>query len=221
MQIRPKNTTVGSTPAEAAWILFIEMKKKRSNLTLILICVLTSVVFACVLLFMTIAGVEMKLPDLSGRDEIVTESNYSPAMPVPIIEDGSIKFDISEASVGGKIGSMRIAKLSGMKSDSATENSAIVNFKGQVEVTGVIQYQDGGFMAEAVCLGDLDQASLSKMPKMASDTRTVWFCFNDLEEAKKLGLHKKSNTTVVIDNYTIVYYPSSVYNTADLVSVIK
>lgn len=79
-------------------------------------------------------------------------------------------------------------------------------------------------MAESICMTNLDNESLAKMPKMITDTRAIWFCFTDLEKAKTmLDVTRKETqpATVSIDNYKIVYYPSEVVNTADVLSVEK
>lgn len=128
-------------------------------------------------------------------------------------------FDVEKAKIGDKIGNMTITKLSGGKSDTPTANYATVSFSGKETVSGKITYYPtGGFMGEAICMDRLSADSLSKIPKMINDTRDVWFCFNNLDEARE-DLNNLTQATVIINNYTIKYYPTEVYNTADLVAI--
>lgn len=195
---------------------------QKGHITLVLGAVVLFAI-AAILFLGQIFGSKEDIPDQKypeARMESAESQYATPSATLPVV-DNTIKFDVEKAKVGDKLGGMTIIKLGGSKSNIPTANSAFVQFKGKVEVTGKISYfEPGGFMAEAVCLGDLDEDSLAKMPKIISDTRVVWFCFNDLEAAKKLRLHTETKpVTVVIDNYLIIYHPSEVYNTADLVEV--
>lgn len=194
------------------------MIKQKINLTTFLTVSLIISVAASAIFMAKLIGAKLEFP--KKQQKIITD-NSQLSIPAPVI-DNTIKFDVEKVKIGDKLGNMTVTKLNGIKSETPTINSALVNFKGRTEVTGKIQYHEpGGFMAEAVCLGNLNKESLAKMPKMESDTREIWFCFNDLEGAKKKRLHTTTElVTVLIDNYSIVYYPSEVYNTADLISVI-
>lgn len=137
--------------------------------------------------------------------------------------DNTIKFDVAKSKVGDRIGNMTITNISDVQVDEPP--SAKVNFKGKVVVTGKVRYTNpDGYGGESVCMDNLQSDSLAKIPKMTFDTRDIWFCFNNLDAVKKslVKSNKENNiATVTIDNYSIVYYPREVFNTADFVSIVK
>lgn len=97
-------------------------------------------------------------------------------------------------------------------------------FRGEVTVSGTF---DAGSQPDdelGVPCFYVDEASSQQLPRFLGDERTVWFCFNNPEEAKQAlgGVRTEGKkVTIVINDYETVYYPSDVYDTATLVRVIR
>lgn len=145
------------------------------------------------------------------------------ATPEP---DVTIKFNHLTAKAGDKIGNMIISKITAHGgSGLPTEKSAEILFTGKTSLTGNVSYSgpDGIVMSNVMCVHDLDSESLTKIPKMSSDPRSVWFCFDNFDEAKELigTPDKPIRKTFTIDNYKIEYLPAEVWNKATLISVEK
>jgi hypothetical protein len=205
------------------------MSSQNGNLAIILVIILVVISLFSLTNLNHLFGYKIQLPELQNLRQKILPSQPSEVVKTSPqatpLADNTIKFDVERARVKDQVGTMTITKLRGGRSDNPTSYSALVEFKGKVTLTGDYFYvKPGGLMAEAMCFQNLDEASLAKMPKMTSDTRAVWFCFNDLGKAKKALIKNDAETgpaTVVIDNYSIFYIPSEVYNTADLISVVK
>jgi len=205
---------------------------ERGNLTIALIVVLVLLVVLTSALFSKLAGIKLlSRSDLSNQTKSVSQKdtgdqkNLTPG-PSAVI-DSTIKFDVEKAKVGDTIGKMTITKLGGYKADKATNNSAFVNFTGQVTITGEVDYSHGGELGELVCMKNLDSESQAKMPKLTSQYYvSVSFCFDDLDNAKKLlvknlNSENQGQATVVIDDYAIDGFPIEGYNTAKLISAVR
>ncbi len=201
------------------------MFKRKINLTFVLSLLFTFVLLFLALFISTLVGFEIKIPK---QTVVSDEVKYALApSPTPFMDD-SIKFDVENAKVGDEVGGMKIIKLRGYKEEKATNDSAFVDFSGKVTITGEINYtKPGGFMSEAVCMGNLDKNSQAKMPKLSSQISVpIGFCFNQLELARKLLVKDltqegQGQATVTIDNYKIQWYPVEIYNLADLIAVVK
>lgn len=197
------------------------MIKQKINLTTILIVCLIISVAASAIFMAKLIGAKLEFP--KKQQKIITD-NSQVSTPEPVI-DNSIKFDVEKAKVGDKIGDMTITKLRGYKSERATADSAFVDFTGRVTITGDVIY-NGSQRGEVVCMQNLDYGSQSKMPKMTSQFYVnVSFCFTDLGLAKKLLVknmdqENQGQAKVIVDNYKIQWFPTEIYNTADLVSVV-
>jgi hypothetical protein len=209
------------------------MVNQKGNLTIILAAILVVIILSTPLIFSKLTGRPLFSKLTIGDEMGVVDFgdpktfNNKTVQPSPVV-DNTIKFDVEKAHVGDKVGDMEIVKLRGYKSDTATNDSAFVDFKGKTTVTGDIMYNlPGGQMGELVCMQNLDAESQAKMPKLSSQSYvTVSFCFDDLENAKKLlvkdvNIENQGVKTVVIDDFKIQWFPIEIYNTAKLISLIK
>ena len=145
------------------------------------------------------------------------QSTNSGLAPTPV-NDATIKFDVVKAKVGDKVGTMTITRLNGWKAEKPTYSNAGAGFKGQVTITGDVFYNDPeSYGGENVCINNLDDNSLSKMPKMTSETvKNIFICFSNTEYAKSLlGTNliegPQGRKTVIIDNYSISFFPVDSY----------
>jgi hypothetical protein len=209
------------------------MLSQKGNLTIILIITLAVGILTIPFIFSKITGKpifsKITIGDKMGTEDLgdPKDINKKIAQPSTVV-DNSIKFDAEKAKIGDKVGTLEIVKISGNKSAQATSDSAIVEFKGKLSITGEILYtQPGGQMGEIVCMNNFDAESQAKLPKLSSQSYVeLSFCFDDTKEAKKRLVTDQSNRsqgikTVMIDNYKLLWFPSEVYNTATLLSVVK
>jgi type II secretory pathway pseudopilin PulG len=144
---------------------------------------------------------EIKEENNKADDTVVEES---------VVVDNM--FDKDKVTAGDKIGAMTAAM-------NFSSNNVL--FEDKVTVTGSYFVLNGDELLGSIwCLQELDEVSLSYMPKEINDTRDVWFCFNNDEKASSLlGDNDLEKVTVTIDDYYINLKQSSVYNTATLVEV--
>ncbi|MDD5438303.1 MAG: hypothetical protein PHC70_04110 [Patescibacteria group bacterium] len=121
-------------------------------------------------------------------------------------------FDKSTAKAGDKIGEMTIKSID----DRYTKFTGQITVSGQVNVYGE---DDGGanILSDNVCM-NVDQADWAKFPRIKGDERNIWFCFSNLDPAKK-AFKQSGQATVVIDDYVIDSLESEVWNQAKLVKV--
>lgn len=142
-------------------------------------------------------------------------SDYSDRTPDP-----TIKFDIDIVKIGDKVGTMTITKID--------ENSKgdFVSFKGQVVLSGEVYDNPEWASGEIVCIENLDEESLSKLPKINGDDRgSANICFNNMQDVKKIfqNNEKRKSATILIDNYQINngYFIGALYDNATFISWIK
>lgn len=152
----------------------------------------------------------------------------------PVPQPKSNLFKLEDVKVGDSVADMQI-KFIGKFSDTITpyqsgslsENNVIVKFSGSTMVTGQYEYQKisdfGGI--EQLCFGSLDAISEKSMPKLySSSNNPTYFCITNISQAKNaLGLttDSKGSATIVVNDYVLNSYPSEVFNTATLVSLVK
>ena len=113
-------------------------------------------------------------------------------------------------------------------------SNIIMQFKGQVQITGNYFFDapmgavgpEGAVKIEdfnKVCMAELDEQSLNKIPRPISKDNDTWFCFDNSDYAfEQFGpVGSQGRASVVIDNYTINIFPSEVHDTATLIKVEK
>ncbi len=157
---------------------------------------------------------------LSFHTLITPESSPTPTET----PDLTIKFDVTKAKLGDKVGAMTIASLNPfISSNIISSDDAVVKFKGRVTLTGELYHSTGGELGDDVFMQNLDPSSLAKMPSMIGDNRSIWFNFTNPNDVKKIfqnGQNNTKNVTITIDNYTIVSFLREVVNSATFVSLI-
>lgn len=153
-------------------------------------------------------------PGESGTGQVIDEDDPR--------DQGDVVFSIYDIEVGDVIAGMEVVAIESASGDDAGHrdpHDAIIRFTGRKTISGRYTYfpPNDEFLANIVCMfiGDGVAAGL---PQMAEDERTTSFCFANEDVAQAAFREPSAGTaTVIIDDYTIVYYPSEVWNTATLV----
>lgn len=149
-------------------------------------------------------------------------------------------FDFDEIEPGDRVAGLTVRSVGPVDSsaeaagplDPTAVTNASVEFSGEVVVTGEYvawteeEHRERSDVAgyynprHRVCLRNLDERSLARLPRMRGDRRTPSFCFSNPEEAAEaLGEGTAGKATVLIDEYDINLFPSEVANMAHLVEV--
>ncbi len=134
--------------------------------------------------------------------------------------------DAKTVKVGDKVGALtvKVARPFRDQYSPITSDNAVISFSGLLSIKGKYVYHGGqDLLSDTACFEELDEKSLTVIPTMVGDERSVWFCFDNQEEAGQLlkGVKSGSTVNIQINNYSINYYPSEVYNTATLIRVIN
>lgn len=129
-------------------------------------------------------------------------------------------FDGTKVSEGTMIAGMRVVRNETHAEEGLS--SSLIQFSGRATISGtyaVVEY-DELWRRVQFTVGD---ESLSRIPRLENDPRTVWFVFNNQDDAQKaFGAEVRSGkATVVIDNYRIHLAQTDTFNTADLVRVVR
>ncbi len=129
-------------------------------------------------------------------------------------------FDVMTAEVGDEIVDMEIVSIGPFKESFSgiSYENAEVKFSGQVNVIGEYHYND---IVASHCVYSLDEISDAKLPKIDEDTRTTSFCFINSSEVQRIfGPYEDGEmANVIIDDYTIISYPSAVANTVEFIEL--
>lgn len=130
-------------------------------------------------------------------------------------------FDVYGAEVGDVVAGLEITSLE-VSDPTAPYLTAHVTFTGEVTVSGTVTaYDDHEQFGDAVCVSAVDPVSERSLPRMLQDTRYAWFCFtnSDVASAEVFDPGTTTATTVVVDQFTINYAPTEMWNTARLLRV--
>ncbi|MDP2812472.1 MAG: hypothetical protein Q8O32_02150 [bacterium] len=145
--------------------------------------------------------------------DVVNSINYNSTYQTSL-------FDVTTAKVGDIVAGMTIKKINPFNSSfsSLTVDNAKVVFSGRATISGKYLYND---MLGQFCIDNIDANSQIYLPKINGDTRSASFCFSNKEEANSsLKTYQDSDSmTVIMDDYTIISYPSEVVNMAKFISV--
>lgn len=74
-----------------------------------------------------------------------------------------------------------------------------------------------------VCMESINDEYQKSFPRLKRDERILWFCFDNQEYARKLLSTNgdSGNVIIKINNYRIVHFPSTVWNSATLIEVLS
>lgn len=142
-------------------------------------------------------------------------------------EQESNIFSLSAIEVGDSVGSMIVTSIEpynkkyrqGVPPTPLSDTNAAIAFKGDVELTGTYYYTTNGIPSDEYCFSGLDEVSLTRLPQLDTDQRSVWFCFTNEDKAQELLGKNRGTVTITVNAYEIQSFPSEVWNTATLVSV--
>ena len=132
--------------------------------------------------------------------------------------------DFEKIKAGDTFGEMVVVSTESVRENinlPISEN-IVIRFEGAVEIKGkYVYYGEDSFGGSRVCFSDLDAQSASKMPQLKRGGINQ-FCFENDQYAMELFAPEGSSgtATIVIDNYTLIYYPSEGWNTAKLIRVV-
>lgn len=147
------------------------------------------------------------------REDPGSEATATPAPVGPIIDPA--------LSPGDTVGDWRVtaADLHPVEGQEATWVGE-VRFSGVVQLSGARRPHPSDPEPEAVCFFP-DSLSSARLPRLAGDERTSWFCFSNPEAATGLDLDPSSGSaqTITINEYRYIFSFSDVFNTARLASV--
>jgi hypothetical protein len=131
------------------------------------------------------------------------------------------QFDPLSLKPGDQIGNLAILSISAATGNSISAADYSVIFSGRITVTGKYGSSLEGAFPDTVCFDSLDNDSLSLIPRFPSDIRTIRFCFDNQKLAQQLlgPIGKSGQAAITIDNYTINFAPTEIYNTATLIKV--
>jgi hypothetical protein len=155
--------------------------------------------------------------DSLTRDTATTGLSDAPRATPPT------QFNPQQVRVGAAIGGLRVAQTTLQPSPKAdTKVTGSVKFAGEAELLGSYRAHFDYPEVKEPCFW-VDLQSWSKLPRAQGDTRIVWFCFENRDEAiKQLGaLGSESRATIVVDNYTTHLSQSDAWDTARLVRVVR
>lgn len=135
------------------------------------------------------------------------------------IVDSNI-FNLNDVKVGDTFGSMKVVSIQPYTAGTTiSQDNYRIKFTGNISVNGTYTNHNEGILSGQICMGNLDKEFLAKIPKASTDTRSVWFCFDNLADAQdRFPQAGSGRTTVMIGNYTINSAPAEVFNTATLIT---
>ena len=110
-------------------------------------------------------------------------------------------------------------------------SNVVFHFDGSATLTGRYDYSStdsDGLWQDFLCFDSLDSKSLYYMPwMMESDSAPEWswFCFSNQKEAKGMfgitdTLSESGEATIVVEDLSLVYYPSEMNSAATLMNVL-
>lgn len=136
----------------------------------------------------------------------------------PPAEEETNLFDARKIKAGDVIAGMKVVKVE-VHNASDEDYDAYVDFEGEVTISGSFKHnKDDEFLDHEISF-TVDEESMSLLPTLAHDQRNAWFMFMNHDEAEKAfgppGTEGKA--AVTINNYSIKYAHTEVWNTAEFV----
>lgn len=144
-----------------------------------------------------------------------------PTSTVVEIKESNL-FDARKVKAGDQVAGLTVCKVE-VHNASDEDYDAYVDFEGKVTISGTFKHNiDDEFLDHEISF-NVDEESVDMLPKLAHDQRYVWFMFMNHDEAEKaLGTPgTEGKATVTIENYSIKYAHTEIWNTADLAEVRK
>ena len=154
----------------------------------------------------TIAYDTVSTPVAKGEGALIGEGGMA----------GRTRFDPEQVKAGDTIASLTVARVRRPPDDY------IVSFSGEVEVNGQYRPHFDYPEVKLPCFW-VDPDSWVKLPRAQTDTRVIWFCFdNDAHAIRELGpLGTQARATIMIDNYQTMLNQSDVIDRATLIRVLR
>ncbi len=144
------------------------------------------------------------------------------------LADSTIDFDT--VAIGDDIGGLMVLAIENPLETRAEEEgaedveipvlaswNAIIDFQGVLTLTGT--YELSTYYGDIVCITELDEESLAKLP-LPEDFSRTYMCFENVEEAKEMMPDESGEATFTITDYQYVGTETSMTNVATLVEVL-
>lgn len=140
------------------------------------------------------------------------------------LQAGDNVLDPDTIAVGDIIGGLQVEEITEFRPGVKVTPNMRVTFSGRIEVTGDYHYHAAGITPGQVTFGNLDEASLERVPRVKGDLEYEGFTFENLEEAQEAfgPAGSKGTATIIIEQYVVERYPgTSKSDRAVLVEVIS
>jgi hypothetical protein len=146
----------------------------------------------------------------------ITEKQETSTKEKPVLSTTNT-FSYADVHVGQRFGSMIVESIT-----SATKDNVQITFTGPVTLEGKLSTPAGEpGMGPDYSVSGLTQASIDMLPREVSDVRNVWFGITNPESVIAAKLMNRDPVEVTIHRYDYIYYPSEVWNTADVLKIRK
>lgn len=126
---------------------------------------------------------------------------------------GPITFDADSVKPGDQLGAFKVKQVRRPPDDHA------VSFDGEAELNGKYMVLDND--QQKVPCFFVDSTHYGRLPRATTDSRILWFCFENAAEAGRQLGSAQAHATIVIDNYRTSLAVSDVWNSARLMRVIS
>jgi hypothetical protein len=161
--------------------------------------------------------------DDTRREAPAETTRAAPGSTAPAATTGaqSLGFDPATVKVGDTLGGLRVARVDVARGADDMGYVGDVRFDGAATISGERMTHPDYPEVKEICMS-VDSASARRLPRFPADTRRVWLCFENRDEAaRQLGpAGTRGAMTVVIDGYQTVRHFSDTYDTAILRRVV-
>ncbi len=181
-----------------------------------------------IILFVTSTFIGLYIGYKYGQTTVIPSTCPTVVIPQPTkqLTIAQNIFNFKDIKNGDKFGDLTVKSIEPFDSSSPlSDKNYSIAFSGPITITGkYFQLGPNEMFGDrvGVCFSDVDYNSIEIIPREANDTGSPWFCFTNSAFAdKELGTTGSGIATITIDDYTHIYYPSEVWDTATLVKVVK
>ena len=161
-------------------------------------------------------------PAPASADSVTDTLSMPARLPKDTVDGGRTFFDPRRLTLGAVVAGLKVDRLDLRPAELPTDYAGMVRFAGEVELQGVYRAHHDYPEVNEACFF-VDEASWPKLPRARGDSRILWFCFENFQQAvEELGpLNTQSRATIVVGKYTTNLTGSDAWDTAQLVRVVN